>query len=109
MAVAAQYIITTPAVTIASSTPQHLFCLHRATAMASHHATSIMSSARREPDTCAHACRVSTLEAVAALLYCLEGSEELHQGLLNNLKLKVDAARLQKSMPAVYATQYEQE
>lgn len=68
-----------------------------------------MSLANHEPGACAHARRVSTLEAVAALLYCLEGSEELHQGLLNNLKLKVDAARQQKGMPAVYGTQDEQE
>ena len=48
--------------------------------------------------------RVSTLEAAAALLHCLEGSQEMREGLLHNLKLKVDAAFAQKGLPAVYGT-----
>lgn len=46
--------------------------------------------------------RVSTLEAVAAALLALEGDEDMYQGLLHNLKLKVDAMRQQKHMPLVY-------
>jgi DTW domain-containing protein YfiP len=50
--------------------------------------------------------RVCTLEAVAAALLALEppGSREaLYQGLLHNLKIKVDAMRRQKNMEEVYA------
>lgn len=46
--------------------------------------------------------RVSTLEAVAAALLALEGDEGMYEGLLHNLKLKVDAMRAQKRMPPVY-------
>lgn len=46
--------------------------------------------------------RVSTLEAVAAALLALEGDEAMYEGLLYNLKLKVDAMRHQKHMPLVY-------
>lgn len=46
--------------------------------------------------------RVSTLEAVAAALLALEGDEGVYQGLLYNLKLKVDGMRAQKHMPLVY-------
>lgn len=46
--------------------------------------------------------RVSTLEAVAAALLALEGDEVMYEGLLFNLKLKVDAMRHQKHMPLVY-------
>lgn len=48
--------------------------------------------------------RVSTLEAVAALLFYLEGDAAVYQGLLDALKVKVDAVRLQKNVPAVYGT-----
>eukprot|EP00879_Flechtneria_rotunda_P009156 GHRR01009586.1.p1 GENE.GHRR01009586.1~~GHRR01009586.1.p1 ORF type:complete len:214 (+),score=103.47 GHRR01009586.1:997-1638(+) len=48
--------------------------------------------------------RVCTLEAVAAALLALEGDQEMYQGLLFNLKLKVDAMRRQKHMPEVYST-----
>lgn len=46
--------------------------------------------------------RVSTLEAVAAALLALEGDEVMYEGMLHNLKLKVDAMRHQKHMPLVY-------
>jgi DTW domain-containing protein YfiP len=49
--------------------------------------------------------RVCTLEAVAAALLALEppGSRQgLYEGLLHNLKIKVDAMRAQKNMDLVY-------
>ncbi|KAG2491562.1 hypothetical protein HYH03_010131 [Edaphochlamys debaryana] len=49
--------------------------------------------------------RVSTVEAVASLLLELEGDEALYRGLLDNLKIKVDACRLQKNRTLVYDTQ----
>ncbi|EFJ43208.1 hypothetical protein VOLCADRAFT_121460 [Volvox carteri f. nagariensis] len=49
--------------------------------------------------------RVSTVEAVASLLYELEGDEAMYRGLLDNLKIKVDACRLQKNRTLVYDTQ----
>ncbi|PNW76275.1 hypothetical protein CHLRE_12g541150v5 [Chlamydomonas reinhardtii] len=49
--------------------------------------------------------RVSTVEAVASLLYELEGDESMYKGLLENLKIKVDACRLQKNRTLVYGTQ----
>ena len=51
--------------------------------------------------------RVCTLEAVAAALLALEPEgvgEEMYEGLLNNLKMKVDAMRRQKNMATVYDT-----
>ncbi|GLI64674.1 hypothetical protein VaNZ11_008026 [Volvox africanus] len=48
--------------------------------------------------------RVSTVEAVATLLYELEGDEAMYRGLLDNLKIKVDACRLQKNRTLVYDT-----
>jgi DTW domain-containing protein YfiP len=51
--------------------------------------------------------RVCTLEAVAATLLALEPDgvgEEMYEGLLNNLKVKVDAMRRQKNMATVYDT-----
>ncbi|GIL49541.1 hypothetical protein Vafri_5895 [Volvox africanus] len=48
--------------------------------------------------------RVSTVEAVATLLYELEGDEAMYRGLLDNLKVKVDACRLQKNRTLVYDT-----
>ncbi|GFR49571.1 hypothetical protein Agub_g11618, partial [Astrephomene gubernaculifera] len=48
--------------------------------------------------------RVSTVEAVASLLYDLEGDEAMYRGLLENLKIKVDACRLQKNRSMVYDT-----
>ncbi|GLC45797.1 hypothetical protein PLESTM_001780800 [Pleodorina starrii] len=48
--------------------------------------------------------RVSTVEAVASLLYELEGDEAMYRGLLENLKIKVDACRLQKNRSMVYDT-----
>jgi len=50
---------------------------------------------------------VCTLEAVAAALLALEPEgvgEEMYEGLLNNLKMKVDAMRRQKNMATVYDT-----
>ncbi|KAG2438394.1 hypothetical protein HYH02_010849 [Chlamydomonas schloesseri] len=49
--------------------------------------------------------RVSTVEAVASLLFELEGDEPMYRGLLENLKIKVDACRLQKNRTLVYDTQ----
>ncbi|KAG2433741.1 hypothetical protein HXX76_008104 [Chlamydomonas incerta] len=49
--------------------------------------------------------RVSTVEAVASLLLELEGDEPMYRGLLENLKIKVDACRLQKNRTLVYDTQ----
>ena len=52
-------------------------------------------------------CRVSTLEAVAALLRELEGGAEGHavyQGLLDSLRVKVDAMCVQKNRPPAYNT-----
>ncbi|GAX81218.1 hypothetical protein CEUSTIGMA_g8650.t1 [Chlamydomonas eustigma] len=48
--------------------------------------------------------RVSTLEAVASLLYELEGSNETRQALLGNLKMKVDTCLIQKNRNTVYGT-----
>ncbi|KXZ53404.1 hypothetical protein GPECTOR_7g1300 [Gonium pectorale] len=53
--------------------------------------------------------RVSTVEAVASLLYELEGDEAMYRGLLDNLKIKVDACRLQKNRSLVYDTQAPEE
>lgn len=49
--------------------------------------------------------RVSTVEAVASLLYELEGDEAMYRGLLDNLKVKVDACRIQKNRSTVYGTE----
>lgn len=46
--------------------------------------------------------RVCTLEAVAAALLALEGDRATYDGLLDALKLKVDAMRRQKHMTPVY-------
>lgn len=46
--------------------------------------------------------RVCTLEAVAGALFALEGDQDMYDGLLYNLKLKVDAMRRQKHMAEVY-------
>lgn len=48
--------------------------------------------------------RVCTMEAVAAALLALEGNNEMYEGLLYNLKLKVDAMRRQKHVAEVYGT-----
>eukprot|EP00195_Chlamydomonas_chlamydogama_P001132 CAMPEP_0202920514 /NCGR_PEP_ID=MMETSP1392-20130828/76892_1 /ASSEMBLY_ACC=CAM_ASM_000868 /TAXON_ID=225041 /ORGANISM="Chlamydomonas chlamydogama, Strain SAG 11-48b" /LENGTH=278 /DNA_ID=CAMNT_0049614011 /DNA_START=278 /DNA_END=1114 /DNA_ORIENTATION=+ len=48
--------------------------------------------------------RVSTLEAIAALLYELEGDEALAASMLDNLRIKVDACRIQKGRPTAYGT-----
>jgi hypothetical protein len=48
---------------------------------------------------------VSTLEAVAALLRELEGGEEgprVQEGLLEGLRMKVDAMCVQKNRPPAY-------
>lgn len=48
--------------------------------------------------------RVCTVEAVAAALLALEGDADMYEGLLYNLKLKVDAMRRQKHVGEVYGT-----
>eukprot|EP00200_Dunaliella_tertiolecta_P003510 CAMPEP_0202342874 /NCGR_PEP_ID=MMETSP1126-20121109/3250_1 /ASSEMBLY_ACC=CAM_ASM_000457 /TAXON_ID=3047 /ORGANISM="Dunaliella tertiolecta, Strain CCMP1320" /LENGTH=355 /DNA_ID=CAMNT_0048933889 /DNA_START=76 /DNA_END=1143 /DNA_ORIENTATION=- len=48
--------------------------------------------------------RVSTLEAIAALLYELEGDRAKYDLMLENLKIKVDAVLIQKSRPPLYNT-----
>lgn len=65
---------------------------------------SIFRGVRKYHGKAAENGRVSTLEAVAAALLALEGDEGVYQGLLYNLKLKVDAMRQQKHMPAVFGT-----
>lgn len=46
--------------------------------------------------------RVSTVEAVASMLYHLEGDEAVYSSLMYNLKLKVDGMRSQRGRPTVY-------
>lgn len=65
---------------------------------------SIFRGVRKYHGKAAENGRVSTLEAVAAALLALEGDEGVYQGLLYNLKLKVDAMRHQKHMPPVFGT-----
>lgn len=66
--------------------------------------SSLLRPIRRYHGDAATNGRVSTLEAVAALLFELERDEDMHAGLLDNLRMKVDAMRLQTNRPTVYDT-----
>jgi len=71
--------------------------------------TSLLSPVRKYRGDKVKTGRVSTLEAIAALLYELEGDEEVADTLLDNLRMKVDACRVQRNKPSVYGTLSEED
>jgi len=68
------------------------------------YSVSLLSPIRMYRGSFEESGRVSTLEAVAALLCALGEPTEIRDGLLQNLKVKVDSMLVQKGLPTVYGT-----